>query len=97
MNVSPGLPDETKKRLELFARRLRAARKARGWTQERLATVASLGISTVRAIEHGEASTSIGSYLAVLWALDLDSGIDQLVPTDLAAASMGSTPIDTNF
>jgi len=96
MNVSPGLPAETKKRLELFAGRLRAARKARGWTQERLATAASVGISTIRAIEHGEASTSIGSYLAVLWALDLDSGIDQLVPADVAA-SVGSPPIDTAF
>ncbi|WP_042797836.1 helix-turn-helix domain-containing protein [Achromobacter insolitus] len=97
MNISPGLPAETKKRLELFAGRLRAARKARGWTQERLATVASIGISTVRAIEHGEPTTAIGSYLAVLWALDLDGGIDQLIPADLAAANIGSTPIDTNF
>lgn len=97
MNKAPGLAPETKKRLTLFAGRLRAARKARGWTQERLATVAGLGVSTVRAVEHGEPTPAMGSYLAILWALDLDSAVDLLVPPDLSNGGSGSPSIDTNF
>lgn len=96
MSQSPYLPPDVNHRLELFARRLRDARKLRHWTQERLATVAGIGISTVRAIEHGEPATAIGNYLAVLWALDLDSQLDNLLSVT-NATSAPLPQLDNNF
>jgi transcriptional regulator with XRE-family HTH domain len=82
----------------LFAQRLRDARKQRRWTQERLAKVAGIGVSTVRAIERGEAATAIGNYLALMWALDLDAQLDNLVGSS-GASSAGTSmaDLDTNF
>lgn len=79
-----------------MAARLRTARKQRGWTQERLAKAADIGLSTVRAIEKGEAATSMGNYLAVMWALDLDSGIDRLAIIK-QATPLSEPVLDNNF
>lgn len=96
MNLAPSLPPSSQHRLRLLAARLRTARKQRGWTQERLAKTASIGLSTVRAIEKGESATSIGNYLAVMWALDLDSGIDDLASPQRSIPTVEPV-LDNNF
>jgi transcriptional regulator with XRE-family HTH domain len=96
MNLAASLPPSSQHRLQLLAARLRTARKQRGWTQERLARAASIGLSTVRAIEKGEAATAIGNYLAVLWALDLDSSIDGLASLQ-RPTSLAEPVLDNNF
>lgn len=98
MSQSPNLPATVNHRLALFARRLRDARKQRHWTQERLAKVAGIGVSTVRAIEHGESATAIGNYLAMLWALDLDAQLDNLLASDNVSTAVTALPkLDNNF
>lgn len=98
MNKTIDLPPTVNHRLALFARRLRDARKQRRWTQERLAQVAGIGVSTVRAIEHGEPATAIGNYLAMLWALDLDAQLDNLLTSGNVGALAGTPPqMDNNF
>jgi DNA-binding XRE family transcriptional regulator len=98
MSPSPRLPPSVSHRLELLARRLRDARKQRRWTQERLAKVAGIGVSTVRAIEYGEAATAIGNYLAMLWALDLDAQLDNLLlPGNTTSTGATSPRLDRNI
>lgn len=98
MSQSPNLPPAVNYRLALFAQRLRDARKQRRWTQERLAKVAGIGVSTVRAIEHGESATAIGNYLAMLWALDLDAQFDHLLASDNVSTVATAPPkLDNNF
>lgn len=50
--------------------RSRVARKARGLTQEDLANLADVGLSTIHSIEGGYDGVSIGNFLKVLYALD---------------------------
>lgn len=90
--VTP-LPPETSHRLALFARRLQRAREERRWTQDCLTRVADLDISTVQSVEMGDPAIPIGAYLAVLWALDLVAGMDNLAPP----TTLPANPIDTNF
>lgn len=46
---------------EVLARRLRIARNARGWSQERLAEIAGLDRSYVGEIERGQVSASLAT------------------------------------
>jgi DNA-binding XRE family transcriptional regulator len=62
------------------ARRLGAnialARKRRRLPQAVLATKAGITRQTLRAVEAGELRVSLGTCLAVLWALGLDGGLN---------------------
>jgi transcriptional regulator with XRE-family HTH domain len=75
-------PASTPAAIEEMARHLGAnislARRRRHWRQEDLAIKAGISRVTLHKIEHGEISTGLGAYLAVLWALGLDREIDRI-------------------
>jgi transcriptional regulator with XRE-family HTH domain len=58
--------------LERFGRNVRAAREARGWTQEDLAYEASLASVQVSRIERGRREIRLSTFLKLVRALDLD-------------------------
>jgi transcriptional regulator with XRE-family HTH domain len=66
--------------LEL-GRRLAQVRKQRGLAQEALAAQAGIGVATLRRIEDGR-DAKLGTWVRLLQALELVSGIDLLVPED---------------
>lgn len=57
--------------VELFGENVRAARKARGWTQEELAEKTGLAAVQVSRIERGVREVRITTLLRLLKALDL--------------------------
>ena len=59
--------------------RLARIRKQRGHSQEALAKEAGIGVATLRRIEDGRDST-LGSWLGILRALEMDTAIDGLLP-----------------
>ncbi len=62
-----------------FAANLRAARKARGWSQEELAAISGLHRTYVGAIERGERNVSVDNIERLAQSLDLDV-LDLLAP-----------------
>lgn len=57
-----------------FGARLRAARTAKGWTQERLAEAAGLHFTYVSSVERGERNVSLQNILRLADALTVDAG-----------------------
>ncbi|HQY09558.1 MAG: helix-turn-helix domain-containing protein [Burkholderiales bacterium] len=55
--------------------RLAVARKRRRLTLRELAAKAGISYDTARAVEAGNLQTGFGAYLAMLWAMGLDSEI----------------------
>jgi len=52
---------------------LRIARKRRRLTQRDLAAKAGIAYVTLRAVEAGNLQTGLGAYLAILWAMGMES------------------------
>lgn len=65
------VPVLVQRQLDNMAMRAVVARKARRLTQQDLAHLADVGLSTVASIEKGHAGVSLGNLLKVLSALDL--------------------------
>ena len=65
--------------LKELGARLARVRKQQGYSQNRLAEQAGLGVATLRRIEDGQDS-QLGSWLKLLKALQMTAAIDQLVP-----------------
>jgi DNA-binding XRE family transcriptional regulator len=65
--------------LERLGTRLTLARKLRGLTQEDLAHLADVSISTVRSLEAGADGVAVGNLLKVLQGLGLLDQVDQLL------------------
>jgi transcriptional regulator with XRE-family HTH domain len=62
--------------------RLSLARKRRRLTLRELAAKAGISYDTARAVEAGNLQTGLGAYLAVLWAMGLESEISAFVDPD---------------
>lgn len=77
MKIEPLSPD--KSILKELGSRLARVRKQQGYSQDRLAEEAGLGVATLRRIEDGQDS-QLGSWLKLLKALQMTSAIDQLMP-----------------
>ncbi|MDG0835716.1 helix-turn-helix domain-containing protein [Pelomonas saccharophila] len=65
--------------LERLGKRFWMARKLRGFTQQELADLADVSLSTLRALEAGADGVALGNALKVFQALDLLGQIDQLL------------------
>ncbi|MGB5245503.1 MAG: helix-turn-helix transcriptional regulator [Woeseia sp.] len=65
--------------LNELGRRLARVRKQQGWSQDRLAEEAGLGVATLRRIESGQDS-QLESWLKILKALRMSASIEQLLP-----------------
>ena len=59
--------------------RLEKARKFRGLTQEALAGLSEVSISTLRSVESGGEGVSLGNFLRVMQALDLLVQFEELL------------------
>jgi transcriptional regulator with XRE-family HTH domain len=59
--------------------RLALARKRRRLTLRELASKAGVSYDTARAVEAGHLQTGLGAYLAMLWAMGLESEIQAFV------------------
>lgn len=67
------LPEAVRAELVRLGELLRAARVARRLSQAEVAQRLRVSIPTVQAIEKGAPGSSLGSFLAVIWMLDLGS------------------------
>ena len=65
------LPLEAEEAAQLLGAKIRAARKARVWTQAELAQRTEMSLNTVIKMESGHVAVQLGFYLKALWALDL--------------------------
>ncbi len=70
-------------RIRALGLRVRTARIRRKLRQSDLAAKTSLSLSTIKAIESGEMTTSIGAYAQTLWVLGLDREIDLIADPGL--------------
>lgn len=61
--------------------RLARVRKQQGYTQERLAEAAGIGVATLRRIEDGQDS-QLSSWLKLLKVLQMTAAVDALMPED---------------
>jgi transcriptional regulator with XRE-family HTH domain len=66
-------PFAVKEGAQRLGERLTMARKRRRLTLRELAAKAGISYDTARAVEAGNLQTGIGAYLAVLWAMGLES------------------------
>lgn len=64
--------------LARLGRNVRRARKRRQLRQQDLATRAGITVPTLRRVEEGALGTGAGAYVAVLWALGLESQIAEV-------------------
>lgn len=67
--------------LRELGRRLAGVRKQQGFSQERLAAAAGVGVATLRRIEDGK-DGQLGSWVRLLLALQMDTALDQLLPAE---------------
>ncbi|MCA8977231.1 MAG: helix-turn-helix transcriptional regulator [Planctomycetes bacterium] len=78
--------------LEELGKRLVTIRQQRRLSQQAFAEAAGIGIATLRRIEAGK-DGRLGSWLRILKALEMEAGIDALLPEDfrspMAAAKAG--------
>lgn len=72
------LPFDVQDGLVAFGNKIAMARRARNYTQADLATRAGIGLNTLIAIEKGSPSVQLGSYVMVLWCMDLFREFEQL-------------------
>ena len=82
MNINKQTPDTVI--LAELGTRLARLRKQRGYSQQRLATEAGLGVATLRRIESGDGS-QLDSWLKLLRALNMISGINEFLPENLGS------------
>lgn len=72
-------PVLVKASLERLGQRLILARKLREMTQEQLANLSDVSLSTLRALEDGADGVSIGNVLKVFQGLNLMGQVDELL------------------
>lgn len=74
--IDPKIPVEIVEQLTGLGLRIRAARTRRRMRQEDLARSSGLSRTAIEAVERGEPTTAMGTYLKVLWALGLNREVD---------------------
>ena len=67
--------------LSELGERLARIRKQQGYSQEKLAAAAGIGVATLRRIEDGQDS-QLSSWLKLLKALQMSAAVDALLPED---------------
>lgn len=79
------LPPHVATRIAELGERLRVARIRRGWSTADLAKKAGINRNTLSAMENGTPGTSIGVFLAVVWALGLEKTLEGIAAPDADA------------
>ena len=82
------IPDEVVAQIAALGARVRQARMHRKWRQEDLAKRANLSRTAIEAIERGEPTTGLGTYLRALWAMGINRELDLLADPGLDREGM---------
>lgn len=75
LQLSATAPIAVKDGARRIGERITLARKRRRLTVRELASKAGISYDTARAVEAGSLQTGLGAYLALLWAMGLESEI----------------------
>ena len=75
LQLNETAPFAVKDGAQRIGERLTMARKRRRLTLRELASKAGISYDTARAVEAGNLQTGLGAYLAMLWAMGLESEI----------------------
>ena len=75
LQLNQTAPFAVKDGAQRIGERLTLARKRRRLTLRELASKAGISYDTARAVEAGNLQTGLGAYLAMLWAMGLESEI----------------------
>lgn len=75
LQLNQTAPFAVKNGAQCIGERLATARKRRRLTLRELAAKAGVSYDTARAVEAGNLQTGLGAYLAMLWAMGLESEI----------------------
>jgi len=86
------LSEDLVTRVQNLGKRIRIARGRRKLRQEDLAEKTGLGLSTIKKVEAGELTTSIGAYAQALWVLGLDREIDLIADPGLDREGLAYLP-----
>jgi len=79
LQIADTAPFSVKDRAHRLGQRLALARKRRRLTLRELAAKAGISYDTARAAEAGNLQTGLGAYLVLLWAMGLESQIDEIL------------------
>lgn len=82
LQLNDTAPFAVKDSARRLGERLALARKRRRLTLRELAAKAGISYDTVRAAEAGNLQTGLGAYLAMLWAMGLESEMDTVADPD---------------
>lgn len=82
------IPDEIIEQISALGLRVRQARIHRKLRREDLAKRANLSRTAIEAVERGEPTTGIGTYLRALWAMGLNRELDLLADPGLDREGM---------
>jgi len=80
--VFKALPLSVEQGVKGLGSRIRIARKRRGWTVAETALKAGINRNTLNALEVGKPTVAIGTLVAVLWVLGLDSTLQSVAHPD---------------
>jgi len=81
-NVSSPLLPASQRLLEDLGQRLKLARLRRGLQAKQVAERAGMAPLTLRSIERGSATVTMGAYLSVMQVLGLENDINQIAGSD---------------
>lgn len=82
LQLNQTAPFAVKSGAQRIGERLSTARKRRRLTLRELAAKAGIAYDTARAVEAGNLQTGFGAYLAMLWAMGLESEIQAFADPD---------------
>lgn len=82
LQINETAPFAVKEGARLVGERLALARRRRRLTLRELAAKAGISYDTARAAEAGKLQTGLGAYLAMLWAMGLESEIQSLADSE---------------
>lgn len=71
--MTGGMPEHVIEELRTVGRNLRAARKARDVTMDQMAGRMMVTAPTLRKLERGDPTVSVGNLVMAMWALDLSA------------------------
>lgn len=82
LQINETAPFAVKDAARRLGERLALARKRRRLTLRQLAAKAGISYDTVRAAEAGNLQTGVGAYLAMLWAMGLETDFSLVADPD---------------